>query len=178
MSIETVARQPRFLVLYHLGEADADDIDDYIEQWHAGAGPDRHVELHVALGMTWPHYVRWGSRNELPTAYEHRHARWDASLMRVNHHEMMVQVHPPGRCRPVCPIHWPSNHPLAGAVKWWDCLEGVMRRICGHGYDHPDPDDQQVRLHPVLSEHDCDGCCTATVIDGGLVQPRAIGGPA
>lgn len=161
----------RFLDLYHLEQVVADDIHDAIEAWHSGTGPDRHVELHVALGLDWPEYTRWAGIGELPTAKEHRHSRWDAALMEVDGRQVMVQVHPSHRCRPACPVHWPTDHPLAGSPKWWDPVEGIMRRTCSHDVDHPDPDDQQVRLHPVLNRHDCDGCCTATVVAGDFYEP-------
>lgn len=174
--------EPRFLDLYHLGQVGPEAIDDYIEQWHTGmcSGHDRHVQLHVFLGLTWYEYARWGAANELPTAEEHRQTRADAVEMQVDGHKMMVRVHPPSRCRAPCPIHYPSDHPLAGAPMWWDPLEGIMMRICPHDLDHPDPDDQQVRLHPDLNGHRCDGCCTAVVIDGfsSAAQLRQIGGPA
>lgn len=138
-------KHKRFLDLYHDGEVSAAEIDDYIDRWHdAPPGLERPLEfcvdLHVYLGMTWDEWVAWnGGEGELPERE--------------------------GRCRPACPIHWPTEH---AGTRWphgWRPDEGIMTRICPHGCHHPDPDDQQVRLHPDLSEHACDGCCKPT-IDG------------
>jgi hypothetical protein len=173
VNTELAHQHDRFLQKYLCGQADADDIDAFIARWHAAecTGADAHVELHVYLGMTWREYTRWASRRVLPTALEHRQARADATEMTVNGRAVMVLVHPPHRCRRPCPVHWPTDHPLADAPKWWDPLEGIMMRTCMHGVEHPDPDDQQVRLHPQLNRHHCDGCCTAVVLEGDLVAP-------
>jgi len=42
------------------GESLADEIDDYISEWHEGAGEDQ--ELHEYLGLTWEEYSLWGTR--------------------------------------------------------------------------------------------------------------------
>jgi hypothetical protein len=43
------------------GDAFADDIDDYIDQWHEGAGQG---ELHEFLGFTEEEYALWVERPE------------------------------------------------------------------------------------------------------------------
>ena len=59
-----------------------------------------------------------------------------------------------------CPIHHPSDHPLAGAKTHWREDRGIMERICEHGIGHPDPDDVRVRNDLDSGIHGCDGCCT------------------
>lgn len=170
-----MSRYPRFLDLYHAGLVTAEQIDDCIEQWHDA---QTLVSLHVFLGMTWGEYRTWLTEHWLPSADEHAaetsDALWESYL---DGEAQLLRVHPPMRCRPPCPIHWPSGHPLAGAPVWWDNAVGVLRRRCPHDRYHPDPDDQQVRLHPELAEHDCDGCCTARVVEGDFSEPvRTSGG--
>ncbi len=160
----------RFLDRYHAGEVSADQIHECIQAWHADHA---HVQLHVYLGLTWLEFRTWLKEDWLPQADEHAEERGDAIWVTgpSPDDESLLRVHPPMRCRPACPIHWPSDHPLADAPLHWDDAEGVLRRSCRHGLLHPDPDDQQVRLHPQLLEHDCDGCCTAAVIDGDYLEP-------
>lgn len=156
-------RTRRFLDLYHAGEVTQDEIEGYIEAWHLG---NSHVQLHVFLGLTWGEFRTWLTDHWLPTVAEHAVERADAVRMGGDDEEgYLLRVHPPQNCRPPCPVHWPSDHPLAGAQMWWT-EEGFLTRRCAHNLFHPDPDDQQVRLHPELNEHDCDGCCTARVVDG------------
>jgi hypothetical protein len=164
-----VSKPPRFLDLYHAGLLTAEQIEDYIDEWHTENPP---VPLHVFLGMTWPEYRTWVIDRWLPTAEEHAQERADAVWTTDADGEgHILRVHPPLRCRPPCPAHWPSNHPLMAAPMWWDGPLGVMFRRCSHNELHPDPDDQQVRLHPELAEHHCDGCCTACVVDGEFFEP-------
>lgn len=161
------AKTLRFLDLYHADKASAADIDTYIEAWHAD---NAHVQLHVFLGLTWAEFRTWLCDRWLPTAAEHAAERTDAVWLGDDDEEgTLLRVHPPQNCRPPCPIHWPSDHPLAGARMWWS-TEGYLSRRCSHGVLHPDPDDQQIRLHPELSEHECDGCCTARVVDGDFCE--------
>lgn len=158
----------RFLELLHAGEVAPGEIDDFIDAWHLDAG--NHVRLHVHLGLTWDEFTGWVWNGRLPTAREHDQARWDQLLMTCNGEKTLVRVHPPVRCRPTCPVHWPSDHPLAGAPMIWDEREGLIRRQCRHDVIHPDPDDRQVRLYPELAKHDCDGCCVARVVDGDCYE--------
>jgi len=49
-----------FFDLFSRGEAEADDIDDYVDRWHEGA--DEHARvmtLHDYLGLTKAEYNRW-----------------------------------------------------------------------------------------------------------------------
>lgn len=175
-------KHPRFLDLYHAGELPADAIEDYIADW----GDDNaHVPLHVFLGMTWPEFRWWGESGQLPTEAEH-HAVPNSDMVFVAFAGDLAQdltplrVHTPIRCRPACPIHWPSEHRMAGWRAGWDAERGIMTRLCTHDMHHPDPDDQQVRLHAELAGHVCDGCCLPTIDGEVVVRPaRAItGGPA
>lgn len=157
-----MTKSPRFLDRHLAGEQV--DIADFIDAWHDGEQP---VQLHVYLGMTWPEYATWLSTCELPTAEAHAAARVDAVwTMGRGGQPLLVRVHSPIRCRPPCSIHWPTSHPLVGAAMRWDDQDGLIRRVCVHEIAHPDPDDQQVRLHPELLDHSCDSCCRATVVEG------------
>lgn len=166
-------KHKRFLDLYHDGEVSASEIDDYIDRWHdAPSGPERPlefcVELHVYLGMAWDEWVAWGGgEGELPE--REGRPRHDLTFVTDVGQALVyadpLRTHGPVRCRPACPIHWPTEH---AGTRWphgWRPDEGIMTRICPHGCHHPDPDDQQVRLHPDLGDHSCDGCCKPT-IDG------------
>lgn len=168
-------KTPRFLDLYHADEVPAQDIDHYIAAWHTAHVPpaDQRVSLHVCLGLSWQEYQIWGATGALPTLAEHAVlGRADEVFVGPAEDRRPLRVHGPLRCRPVCPVHWPSDHPTASwPLQWYEDL-GIMARLCVHDVGHPDPDDQQVRLHPELAEHDCDGCCRPT-IDGELAQ-RAI----
>lgn len=176
-------KYPRFLDLYHAGQAQASEIEAYIDRWHQG---DLHVSLYVFLGLTWAEYSVWAAGGVLPTEQAHRQVtgRQDAAFMGPPDRQRPVYVHGPIRCRPACPIHWPSDHAMAGWPLDWRGDIGVIMRLCRHNVGHPDPDDQQVRLHPDLAEHDCDGCCRPT-IDGELSwltssddDDEYVGGPA
>lgn len=158
----------RYLDLYHRGEVDAEQIYEFIDAWHDGAaeGADKHVSLHVFLGMTWVEYSMWATLTVLPTEAEHAiHARTDVVFVGPPEDRQPLHVHGPLRCRPFCPVHWPSDHAMADLPLQWYEDVGILVRLCHHGFGHPDPDDQQVRLHPDLDEHECDGCCKPT-IDG------------
>jgi hypothetical protein len=162
------AHAHRFLTLYHAGEVAAAEIDDYIEAWH---GSEPHVQLHVYLGLTWAEYRTWLRENWLPTAAEHALEVDDAVWLDADTEQAyLLRTHSPVRCRPPCPVHWPSDHPLAGAPLRWVREQGLMGRRCSHLTLHPDPDDQQVRLHPDLARHNCDGCCTARTVDGEFYE--------
>lgn len=170
MSAAPVSKHPRFLDLYHAGLVPASAIDDYIDDWRDD--PDAHVQLHVYLGMTWREYTYWRQTALLPTEREHLSVpNPDHVFVGPAHARLLLQVHGPIRCRPTCPVHWPSDHPLVDAPLWWVGDIGVMMRLCPHNTLHPDPDDQQIRLHPELARHDCDGCCAPT-IDGETVEQR------
>lgn len=154
-------KTPRFLDLYHAGEVADGEINDYIDAWHAR---DSNVQLHVHLGMTWTEYQQWCALAELPSEAEHlRVPQVDHVLVGPCGKQTAMCVHGPSRCRPACPVHWPSDHPQAGWPLGWLEDVGVMTRLCRHDRHHPDPDDQQVRLHPELAEHDCCGCCMITI---------------
>lgn len=163
-------KTPRFLDLLHAGEVTPEQIDDFIEVWHTENPP---VQLHVFLGMTWLEYRSWAKECWLPTAAEHALERADVLWSRTPGVEEpeLIRVHSPVRCRPPCPVHWPSEHPLAAAAMHWDAEQGIIQRICDHELLHPDPDDQQVRLHEELRDHRCDGCCSpAAFIDGEFYE--------
>ena len=42
------------------GDADYEDIDDYINAWHEG---DSTLPLHEFLGMTWSEYCIWAKED-------------------------------------------------------------------------------------------------------------------
>lgn len=164
-------KSPRFLDLYHAGKVAAGDIDSYIEQWHEGSS---HVSLHVHLGLTWAEYGTWAATETLPTEVGHSiQGRQDVVFAVFTGDEpgntTLLRTHGPLRCRPACPIHWPSDHPRAAWPLGWDAARGIVTRVCRHGEHHPDPDDQQVRLHSDLAEHSCDGCCRPTM-DGDFYE--------
>jgi hypothetical protein len=167
-------KHPRFLDLYFTGDVTAEEIDDHIEAWHDRqlTGPDSRVALHVYLGMTWAEYGRWATDGLLPTTESHQvDGRKDMTFVTFTGQPLVytdpLRTHGPLRCRPTCPIHWPSDHAQAGWPRGWNPDKAIMTRVCTHGWHHPDPDDQQVRLHAGLAEHHCDGCCKPT-IDGDL----------
>jgi hypothetical protein len=166
-------KTPRFLDLFHAGEVAPGEIDDFIDAWHVQRS---RVQLHVHLGLTWSEYLSWVRIAELPTVSSHQQHLADCVWIGDPVNGELLRVHGPQRCRPACPVHWPTDHPLVRAEFDWDVRNGFMRRRCEHGLAHPDPDDQQVRLHPELAEHRCDGCCRAQVIDGELTDRRALGG--
>lgn len=152
-------KTPRFLDLYHAGEVAPAEIDDHIDAWHV---LPRRVQLHVHLGMTWAEYRTWVQDGWLPTAEQHAAERADVLWTGPGSGDLL-RVHPPARCRPACPVHWPSDHPQAEWPLGWRADIGIITRLCPHDKHHPDPDDQQVRLHPELAEHTCDGCCMPTI---------------
>lgn len=170
-------KHQRFLDLYHAGLARAEEVYDYNRRWHgAGGGPklavDRHVSLHVYLGLTWWEFSRWATDGTLPTEEEHLRApQQDVVFIAGPGDRSALHIHGPSRCRPPCPVHWPNDHPQADWPLGWDPAAGIMVRMCTHMRPHPDPDDQQVRLHPELAAHDCCGCCAPT-IDGALADDR------
>lgn len=72
-----------------------------------------------------------------------------------------------------CPMHNPSDHPLAWKPMAWDSACRIVRRRCEHDLWHPDVDSinymerrameiqsqtMQV-MGQLLKAHDCDGCC-------------------
>jgi len=52
----TAERTPSFFERYLNGEVRADDIDDYVDAWHAHPN---HQELHEFLGMSKEEYAAW-----------------------------------------------------------------------------------------------------------------------
>jgi hypothetical protein len=65
-----------------------------------------------------------------------------------------------------CPLHNPSDHPLAGAPMKWDSSRNLMVRFCEHGRWHPDTDDlaykhraHSAHVASLFEMHSCDGCC-------------------
>jgi hypothetical protein len=52
----TAERTPSFLERYLIGEVRSENIDDYVDAWHAH--PDRQ-ELHELLGMSKEGYATW-----------------------------------------------------------------------------------------------------------------------
>lgn len=71
-----------------------------------------------------------------------------------------LRVHSRHYCRPPCPVHAPSDHPLRDAPRLWRADRRIVERRCAHGVGHPDPDDQLVRTESAQGVHGCDGCCT------------------
>jgi hypothetical protein len=56
----TVPSRPKFFDLYSQGHALADEIDDFIDEWHEGADPEaRNLPLHDYLGLTRDEYEIW-----------------------------------------------------------------------------------------------------------------------
>jgi hypothetical protein len=160
-----MVKHPRFLDVYHARLVPAAAIDDYIADW---GDEDSPVALHVFLGMTWSEYQRWSLTGQLPSEAQH-HRVPQSDVVFVGPDGIPLHVHGPIRCRPPCPIHWPSDHPQVTWPMGWDERQGIVTRLCAHGCAHPDPDDQQVRLHPDLADHDCDGCCRPT-LDGEFFE--------
>jgi hypothetical protein len=63
-----------------------------------------------------------------------------------------------------CCIHNPSRHHMRywpqaiGAKGFPDSAGTITKRLCSHGFAHPDPDSIAFRgLECVM--HECDGCC-------------------
>ncbi len=54
-----------FMDDYRAGRASADDIDDYIDRWHAEPNP-WGPKLHTWLGLTWEQYKQWAETGRLP----------------------------------------------------------------------------------------------------------------
>jgi len=48
-----------FIQMCIAGDVLEDEIDDFVEQWHAGEGIE--YDLHDYLGMTWEEYSLWGT---------------------------------------------------------------------------------------------------------------------
>jgi hypothetical protein len=56
----TVPNRASFFDLYSQGHALADEIDDFIDQWHEGAdSATRSMPLHEYLGLTREEYEIW-----------------------------------------------------------------------------------------------------------------------
>lgn len=56
-----------------------------------------------------------------------------------------------------CPIHYPSNWPLARNPRIMT-PDSLIHRVCGHGYAHPDLDDPRFeRLPACVCACDCCG---------------------
>lgn len=72
-----------------------------------------------------------------------------------------LRVHGKARCKGrTCCIHNPSLHHMIAWPQYWEANNGIMGRICRHGFGHPDPDDVLVKAALVpVEEHECDGCC-------------------
>ena len=49
-----------FVEALRSGDADYDDIDDYIDAWHEGDSP---LPLHEFLGMTWHEFRVWAEED-------------------------------------------------------------------------------------------------------------------
>lgn len=168
----------RFLTRYHAETATAADIFDEIERWHE---IPRRVDLHVHLGMSWDEFEIFAATGILPSARIHgKLGRVDAILLSNGE---ALKTHGPLFCQPPCPVHWPSEHELAGRPLNWDAEQGIVTRVCRHGVEHPYPDDRVVRLNLLnrqLINHECD-CCCGQIIEGELAEqaelvsaPRAI----
>lgn len=68
----TKQRSPTFLELYLNGEVLADEIDDFVDEWHANPGVN---EIYEFLGMTKEEYSLWLRDPEsLPHIARSRHA--------------------------------------------------------------------------------------------------------
>lgn len=88
-----------------------------------------------------------------------------------------LQVHAKDRCddATACPVHAPTDHPLADRPTHWDGSRGVMQRVCVHGHKHPDPDDRKIIANWALRSHQCDGCCLPTFNKIGNTDPTKRG---
>ncbi|MBD8057841.1 hypothetical protein IC607_02525 [Cellulomonas sp. JH27-2] len=79
----------------------------------------------------------------------------------------LLRTHGRRECSgPNCPIHNPSEHPLADAPLLWREDGGFMERLCPHGVGHPDVDrlahtmrTQGESATRRIARHACDGCC-------------------
>lgn len=69
-------------------------------------------------------------------------------------------VHGQASCEPPCPVHAPSDHPLAEARLHWRSDRGLWERICVHGTGHPDPDEYASHAY------ETHGCCAAGCCGG------------
>lgn len=77
----------------------------------------------------------------------------------------ILQVHSRINCEgTTCAVHNPSNHSLRYMRQTWNPMYG-MRRLCVHGFEHPDPDHitylyTKDELDAIIDAiHACDGCC-------------------
>lgn len=74
---------------------------------------------------------------------------------------LILSVHSAEVCRPPCPIHAPTDHPMRGWPKLW--RDAYFERLCEHGVGHPDPDSmayfERLGLDG-MGVHGCDGCCS------------------
>ncbi len=60
-----MSEQSNFMTLYRLGLLRAEDIDDYIDEWH-DAEHNLTQSLHDYLGMSYQEYAHWVTTNQLP----------------------------------------------------------------------------------------------------------------
>ncbi len=59
-STTTQARPPTFFDLYRRGEVSAEQIDDFVDRWHAGSDAwARKTPLSEYLGLTNAEYEAW-----------------------------------------------------------------------------------------------------------------------
>lgn len=77
-----------------------------------------------------------------------------------------VAEHPPQACDTqfACPLHLPSQHALSRHRVYHGSVTNLTVRRCDHDQLHPDPDD--MRWGSGWIDHDCDGCCGATLRPG------------
>lgn len=77
-----------------------------------------------------------------------------------------MRVHDESTCKPPCPFHSPSDHPLKDAPMHIRVdKDFLVERICPHGIGHDDPDSvayMQEQGFSWAGVHGCDGCCTST----------------
>lgn len=78
----------------------------------------------------------------------------------------LYRIHAKEVCKPPCPFHAPSDHPLNQApIHIRDDKDFLVERICEHGVGHDDPDSASYMRSKGLKWpgiHGCDGCCTAS----------------
>lgn len=71
-----------------------------------------------------------------------------------------IRTHRAGDCIGYwCCIHNQSPHHM---VKWkqvFDSVDRVMLRVCDHGMEHIDPDDNTPSWYAERHAESCDGCC-------------------
>ena len=71
-----------------------------------------------------------------------------------------IYSHTDGECTgDVCVFHKRSDHHMRKFRQFYRVQTSIMYRVCTHGIQHPDPDDEQFRSGAFDGDHDCDACC-------------------